>query len=138
MASYAVDSRRQEMTATGIVEAVHDWEEAADGRRRPSEHQARDENTGMPLWAVEVLYTQTSYGRESSLTAKVTVGSVDKPTPARLAPVEFADLRVELRLNKAGGFVEYWSADALAEQAKAVSKATTPSGSSASSAPAAA
>ncbi len=124
MASYAVDSRRQEMTATGIVEAVHDWEEVGEGRRRPSEHQARDENTGMPLWAVEVLYTQTSYGRESSLTAKVTVGSVEKPTPARLAPVEFAGLRVEIRLNKAGGFSEYWSAEALADTAKVATKPT--------------
>jgi hypothetical protein len=125
MASYAVDSRRQEMTATGIVEAVHDWEEIAEGRRRPSEHQARDENTGMPLWAVEVLYTQTSYGRESSLTAKVTVGAPEKPVPARLAPVEFAGLRVEIRLNKAGGFVEYWSAEALADTARAASKASS-------------
>jgi hypothetical protein len=113
MATYAVDSLRQPMTATGIVEPVREWDETPDGRRRPSDRQARDERTGMPLWAVEVLYGQTSFGRESTVCAKVTVGAVEQPTPARLTPVGFTGLRVEMRVNKAGGFTEVWSAEAL-------------------------
>lgn len=118
MASYSVDSVRQPMTATGIVEPVFDWEETPEGRRRPSETQARNEGTGMPLWAVEVLYIQTSFGRRSTVTAKVTVDAQEEPKPSPLTPVGFNGLRVEVRVNKAGGFVEVWSADSLLEPSK--------------------
>ncbi|HET7388894.1 MAG TPA: hypothetical protein VFJ19_19750 [Nocardioidaceae bacterium] len=117
MASYAVDSSRQPMTATGIVEPVREWEETPEGKRRPSQIQARDEDTGMALWAVEVLYIQTSFGRKSTVTAKVTIGSESEPKPAPLTPVEFGGLEVEARVNKAGGFVESWHADHLATPA---------------------
>ena len=76
----------------------------------------------MPLWGVEVLYTQTSFGRESSVTAKVTVGALEQPSPARLRPIGFVGLRVEARANKAGGFVEVWSAESLMEAGKAGDK----------------
>jgi hypothetical protein len=122
MATYAVDSIRQPMIATAIVEPVMEWDENPDGRRRPSERQARNEATGMPLWAVEVLYTQTSFGRESTVTAKVTVGAEEQPSPIRLAPIGFVGLRVEIRANKAGGFVEVWAAEGLMEAGKATGK----------------
>ena len=122
MATYAVDSIRQLMIATAIVEPVMEWDETPDGRRRPSERQARNEATGMPLWAVEVLYTQTSFGRESTVTAKVTVGAEEQPSPIRLAPIGFVGLRVEIRANKAGGFVEVWAAEGLMEAGKATGK----------------
>lgn len=122
MPNYAVDSTRQPMTATGIVEPVMEWDETPDGRRRPSERQARNEATGMPLWGVEVLYTQTSFGRESTVTAKVTVGAQEQPSPTRLAPIGFVGLRVEIRANKAGGFVEVWAAEALMDASKPTAK----------------
>jgi hypothetical protein len=122
MATYAVDSIRQPMIATAIVEPVMEWDETPDGRRRPSERQARNEATGMPLWAVEVLYTQTSFGRESTVTAKVTVGAEEQPSPIRLAPIGFVGLRVEIRTNKAGGFVEVWAAEALMDAGKPTAK----------------
>jgi hypothetical protein len=125
MATYAVDSIRQPMIATAIVEPVMEWDELPDGRRRPSERQAHNEDTGMPLWAVEVLYTQTSFGRESSVTAKVTVGAYEQPAPARLRPIGFVGLRVEARANKAAGFVEVWSAESLMEAGKAGDKSST-------------
>ena len=93
MPSYAVDNIRQPMTATGIVEQIMEWEETPDGRRRPSERQARSENTGMPLWAVEVLYIQTTFGRRSTVTAKVTVEAADEPKPSPLTPIGFSGLR---------------------------------------------
>lgn len=115
MPSYTVDSTRQPMTATGIVEPVFEWVEKPDGGRRPSETQARNEATGMPLWAVEVLYIQTSFGRKSTVTAKVTVDAQEEPKPAPLTPVGFTGLQVEVRVNRAGGLVENWSADTLME-----------------------
>ena len=118
MGTYAVDSTRQPMTATGIVEEVKEWEETPDGKRRPSDKQARNEATGMPLWAVEVLYIQTSFGRKSTVTAKVTLDAQEEPKPSPLTPIAFNGLRVDVRVNKAGGFVEVWSADSLLEPPK--------------------
>ena len=83
MPRYAVHNIRQPVTWTGIVEQVMEWEETPEGKRRPSEKQARNEKTSMPLWAVEVLYIQTAFGRESTVTAKVTVDAADEPTPSR-------------------------------------------------------
>src|SRR3954463_3034637 len=85
------------------------------GRGRPSDRQARSEETGMPLWAVEVLYVQSAFGRSSSVTAKVSVGSVEEPRPVEMAALVFTGLRVEARVNKAGGWVETWSAEGLAD-----------------------
>ena len=121
MGSYAVDSMRQPMTATGIVEIVREWEETPEGKRRPSDKQARNENTGMPLWEVEVLYIQTSFGRRSTVTARVTIEAEDEPKPSPMTPIAFTGLRVEVRVNKAGGWVEYWSADSIVEPPKAAS-----------------
>lgn len=125
MASYAVDSIRQPMTATGIVEEVREWEETPEGKRRPSGKQARNEVTGMPLWAVEVLYIQTSFGRKSTVTAKVTVDAQEEPKLSPLTPIGFNGLRVEVRVNKAGGFVEVWSADSLLETSKTPTNRST-------------
>ena len=114
MTSYAVDSKRQAMRATGIVQEVREWEER-DGKRRPSEMQARDEATGMPLWSVEVIYRQSAWGRESNTTGQVTVGAPQLPVVAEFSPVEFVDLRVEVRVNKSGGLVESWTAERIAD-----------------------
>lgn len=123
MTSYAVDSKRQQMRATGIVNEVRDWVEGPDGKRRPGNEQARDENTGMPLWDLEVLYRQTSFGRESNVTGSVRVGAVDRPAVGEFAPVSFNNLAVEVRINPAGGLVESWRADGMDEKA-----ATSPRG----------
>jgi hypothetical protein len=122
MPSYMVDSVRQPFTATGIVDPVMEWEETPDGKRRPSkDKQARDENTGMPLWGVEVLYIQTSFGRRSTVTANVTVEHESEPKPAPMTPmtpIGFTGLQVDVRINKSGGFAEYWSAESIIETGK--------------------
>ena len=127
MSAYAVDSRRQGMRATGIVEEVKEWEER-DGKRRPSEIQAPDADTGMALWGVEVIYRQSAWGRESNTTGTVTVGSPVRPVVAEFAPVEFVNLRVDVRVNKAGGLVESWSAEALADAKPAQGSGSTAAG----------
>ncbi len=114
MPSYAVDSKKQLMIATGVVGIVQEWAVLPDGSRRPSETQARDEATGFPLWNVEVLYQQTSFGRVSSTTAMVSVGAADQPLVPTLSPVQFDGLRVEVRLTKAKALVESWVAESLA------------------------
>ncbi len=115
MAFYAVESQRQAMRSTGIVNEVFEWVER-DGKRKPSELQAHDEDTGMPLWAVEVLYRQVSFGRESNTTGTVTVGSPVRPVLAEFAPVAFVGLTVEVRVIRASGSLgESWRAEGLAD-----------------------
>ena len=121
MPSYAVDSSKQPMTATGIVEPVREWTETADGKRRPSDKQARNEDTGMPLWGVEVLYTQTNYGRKSTVTAKVTVDAPEEPKPGPLSAISFGGLRVEVRV-RGGGLIESWTADSVTDPGKSTAR----------------
>lgn len=124
MPSYAIDNDRHNLTATGIVEQVFEWEETADGRRRPSEKPARNENTGMPLWRIEVIYVQETYGRKSTVTAKVLVESPDEPKVAPLTSVKFTRLVVELRV-KGGSLIESWTADSLVDGQKGVARPAT-------------
>lgn len=113
MPSYAVDSSKQPMVATGVVGIVQEWMEK-DGKRRPSDVQARDEATGFPLWNVEVMYQQTAFGRVSSTTAMVAVCAMEEPSVEPLKPVQFEGLGVEVRVIRAtGALVENWSATAL-------------------------
>ena len=48
MPVYAVNSKEQPMTATGIVQAVTEWE-GPKGNRRATDRQATDEKSGLPL-----------------------------------------------------------------------------------------
>lgn len=121
MTFYAVDSRRQAMRSTGIVNEVKDWVEGADGKRRPADSQARDEDTGLLLWEVEVLYRQIAYGRESNTTGVVRVGSPVQPVLGEFLPVSFNALSVEVRVTKAGGLSESWRAEALSDDKPAAS-----------------
>jgi hypothetical protein len=122
MTAYAVDSKRQGMRSTGIVEEIFEWVER-DGKRRPSDVQARDEDSGMPLWSVEVIYKQQSWGRVSSVTNRVSVGMPQRPVLGEFDSVEFVDLRAEVRVNQAGGLVESWTADRIAD-GKSAAQAT--------------
>ena len=117
MPSYAVKSQLQRMLSTSLVNPVFDWVQGDDGKRKQSKEQARDDDTGMPLWDVEVMYKQTAYGRESTATAAVRVGSPVQPVLREFAPVEFAGLVVEVRMLKNGtGIGEQWRAEAIADE----------------------
>jgi hypothetical protein len=134
MPTYAIDGGRTTLVGTGIVEAVMDWTETADGSRRPSEHQARDEATGMPLWGVEVLYQQTSWGRAATVTARVTVGAPAQPVAAQFAPVAFRGLTVDVRVNrKTGALTETWRAEEITAPSSAAEATATAGASGAGS-----
>ena len=127
---YEVDSERQAMVATGVEPSpVMVWEEVG-GKRRPSEtEQERDPDTGMPLWQIEVMYRQSVFGRDKTVTAMVKCGAVDTPKVGQFAPVSFRNLAVEVRTNRSGGATEYWTAE---EFAPAKGAAPSSSGGSAS------
>jgi hypothetical protein len=114
MPVYAVESKRQPMTATGIVQPVTEWEDGPGGKRRPSDRQAKDEQSGLLLWLIEVMYLAVAFGRESTATAMVRVPSSARPTVTPLTGIEFDGLRCDVGPTKAGGFSERWSADGVA------------------------
>jgi hypothetical protein len=126
--AYAIDSKRQAMRSTGIVEEVFEWVER-DGKRRPSEVQARDEESGMPLWSVEVIYQQQTWGRVSSVTNRVVVGMPHRPVLGEFDPVEFVELRAEVRVTQAGGLAESWTADRVLDGKPAAQPGSTPASS---------
>jgi hypothetical protein len=124
MATFAVDSNRQQMMATGVVEPVNEWIETADGKRRPGEVQARHEDTGAPLWGVEVVYQSVSWGRVSTESVKVTVPAREMPAPSLFSPIKFADLVASVRVDKRnGGLSTSWEAGAIVEMSGAAVKA---------------
>ena len=115
MASFAVDSNRQQMAATGVVEAMPEWVETAEGKRRPGENQARQVETGLPLWGVEVLYQTESWGRVSTETVKVTVPAMEQPDPGMFKPIVFAGLVANARVDRrTNGLSVSWEAEGIA------------------------
>ncbi len=112
MSTFAIDCPRQNIATTGVVGTVMEWIDTPEGRRQ-SETQARDENTGMPLWTVEIIYRSESFGREYTVTAAVTVGALERPEPAAFSPISFEGLTVTVRVNKAGAMVERWQAEGI-------------------------
>jgi hypothetical protein len=115
MPEFPIESRRMRMDATGVVNAVMQWGQDAKGNRFKTETQDRDLNTGMPKWGVEVFHRRVNFGEDSTVTAMVEVGAAEKPDPAPMTPVVFEGLELSIFPNKAGGFQERWSAEAIAD-----------------------
>ncbi len=107
---YAIDSDKQQMAATGVVEAVYEWADTPGGQRRPTDTQARSE-TGVLLWQVEIIYSTESYGRPATVVARVSVPAATEPAPKAMAPVRFVGLMVEVAARRNGGGIrESWRA----------------------------
>lgn len=132
MSTYAVDSKRQSMAATGIVTQVPEWEDKPEGGRRRTDRQARHEETGMPLWSVEVLYETQVFGEPASVIHKVSVGHQTKPEIQPHTQITFTGLTVDANVTKNGSFRERWTAEALdeftpkVEDSKPGARAATP------------
>lgn len=113
MATFAVDSSKQQMIGTGVVEPVMEWVEV-DGKRRPGENQARHGDTGMPLWAVECVYRTEEWGRASTVSEKVGVGAIHQPNVPPFQPVRFDGLTVSVRVDRRTNQVQCsWSAESI-------------------------
>lgn len=114
MATYAVDSNRQQMVATGNVAPLMAWVEGPDGRRAPSKDaQEHDELTKLPLWGVEVMYDAERFGKAITVTSEVVVGAKDAPSPQKYTPITFRELTVDAGVRKGGSFFESWRAREL-------------------------
>lgn len=113
MPSFAVDSNKQQMIGTGVVEPVFDWVDDGE-KRKLSEVQSRHKDTGMPLWAVECVYRSEEWGRASTVSEKVTVGAMNQPSVQQFRPVAFEGLIVSVRVNRRTSSVTcWWSAESI-------------------------
>lgn len=119
----AVDSKTQGVEATGKSKAVREWIDGPTGRTR-SDEQARDPETGMWLWDLEIEYDEINFGEEETAHAWVQVGHEEKPQPKKHSPITFKGLTVDVRLNrKSGQLTQRWNAEAIDRMASASSTA---------------
>ena len=87
--------------AAGVIEPVRDFDASKDGRFV----QAKDRDSGLPLWAVDVIDADPAARVK---TARVKIASSDQPTlpPAApgmpFSPVELTGLAVIPYVNPAG------------------------------------
>lgn len=116
MSTYFVDAEKQALRATGVVEPAPVWEQTADGRRRPTDAQDRDES-GVLLWLVEVMYGSEAFGRQQTVTASVLVPSPARPNLPAFEVIPFEGLSVNAYANRnGGGLRESWSAEGIKQQ----------------------
>lgn len=109
-----VDAARMELVAAAEPAAVPEWVELSDGSRRPSGNQAKDAETGRPLWVVDCLVLD----QERAATIGVQVASVDAPRVTVLTPVRFEGLMVRVSRSRDGKVAQYWRASGVAESFK--------------------
>lgn len=113
MSTYAVDAQAQQLRATGVIEAAPVWEESGGSRRPVPGAQARDES-GVPLWQVEVMYQSEAWGRVASSTALVTVPAHTEPVLPAFEVIPFEGLSVNVYAPRGGGALrESWTAQGI-------------------------
>ena len=114
MSTYAIDSDAAgdggDRDCAAGLRVDRDRRRVGAARRRS---RTRDEDTGMPLWQVEVSYRTESFGRETTVNAMVTVGAPEQPKPGAFTHITFDVLRVNVHVNKAGGISERWAAESV-------------------------
>ncbi|MFR9803200.1 hypothetical protein ACL02T_12980 [Pseudonocardia sp. RS010] len=89
MRTIPVDQNRVTLIGTGKAAARAEYVELADGQRRRSGNQAKDEN-GVPVWVVDVLVDDPDADRAEVV--GVRVASWDEPKSDRWKPVRFVNL----------------------------------------------
>ncbi len=113
MTELAIDSKRQDMRATGNVSSVMEWVEVG-GKRKQSDEQMIDPNTGMKQFTVEVLYQSSAFGKAITVTAAVQIGATEAPKLEPFSRVEFVDLVCSVFMTQ-GSMRESWRAERLAD-----------------------
>lgn len=103
------------MESTGRVKPVPEWEEV-DGRRRPSDKQARSEK-GIPLWRVGVIYETEQWGEVDDVMNAVEVPAAEMPQVAKRQAVTFKDLTVLVTVSK-GQLREIWRAEGIEQSVR--------------------
>jgi hypothetical protein len=90
MRAIPVDTTKIAFIGTGKAAARAEYVELSDGQRRRSGNQAKDQESGMPLWVVDVLVDDDNADRAEVVGVKV--ASWDEPKTTKWQPVKFINL----------------------------------------------
>lgn len=92
---YALDDQKFQATLTGVVNPVPVF---GDNGRPTGEH-ASDES-GVPLWGVEIMRTVKQFGREQGEISTVQVPSAMEPKAQALTPARFRGLVLNVYVKR--------------------------------------
>ena len=99
-----VDTSKIQFIGTGKAAARAEYVELSDGSRRRSGNQAKDVDSGMPLWVVDVLVDDPESDRAEVVGVKV--ADWNEPITPKWQPVRFKNLvavpYVDQRSNRVG------------------------------------
>lgn len=101
MRSIPVDVSRVSFIGTGKTASRAEYVELSDGSRRASGNQAKQEETGLPLWVVDVLVDDDTARRAEVV--GVVVASYDEPVTQKWQPVRFRGLVATIYADRASG-----------------------------------
>ncbi len=112
MSTLPIDTERLTAVYSGQIEPVVDWvTDPATGKRAPGE-QARDEQSGHPLWTIHILVAEG----DRPLLAAVRVPAAEAPSVTAFTPARFERLTATARVNRQTGLLAlYWSASGIAD-----------------------
>jgi len=86
-----VDTERVTFIGTSKTAEVAEYVELSNGERKRSGGQAKDQDSGMPLWVVDVMVMDPDAPRAEIVGVKV--ASYDEPQTVMGQPVKFHGLR---------------------------------------------
>lgn len=101
--SYAIDTSATPFIATGIVHPVPVFGVDSAGNSRPTGEQATDDS-GVPLWEIEVLETVENFGKSATETVAIQVPSRSEPSVSPMTRAQIVGLTLDVYLSgvKAG------------------------------------
>lgn len=107
-----MDSARLTLQGTGVVSPADAWAETGEGKRQRV-GQAKTES-GQPIWAIEILRPELSFGRLSTAVEQVAVpGGAEPPVVQPMTPIAFRGLVVTVNARRNGGLSVRWEAEAI-------------------------
>ncbi len=121
MRTIPVDISRVNFIGTGKAAARAEYVELSDGQRRRSGNQAKDEDSGLPLWVVDVLVDDDTADRAEVI--GVRIASHTEPVVAKWQPVRFRNLVAVPYADRSTGRVQLsMRADGIEGQGQAPGK----------------
>ena len=96
-----VDAARFAAMFSGNVTPAREWTERPDGSRTRSDVQATNDQN-VPMWEVEIVYSDTVFGQAKTEAAPVLVPASTEPKPSPFTPARFEGLTVNAYGTKTG------------------------------------
>lgn len=106
-----VDTIRFQPVATGNISPIPVWKEVKGGTNERTDVQASNDS-GIPLWSVEILRDTESFGQKKMVPTSVTVPSATLPEIPLLTAIKFEGLEVDFFVSK-GQIRERWQAESI-------------------------